>query len=180
MKLLTICTAVLGVGLGQSAVAQDCTSRLSVKFIESAPRDYFVIRHEGDGSTLISGISLDLAASSGSLIFDSADGGAGVEVNQPFRSETTTPMLTQEPSVLDGSTALRLAFSGFKPGEEYRFSIDVDDRATNSDLGQIRVTGGEMKGAEVEVAFATPSGETQIAMAEFDANNAAQTTLVCS
>jgi hypothetical protein len=50
------------------------------------------------------------------------------------------------------------------------FSIDVDDRLTGSDLGQIRVTGGEMAGAAA--IFETTDGRRTKAV--FDTQNRAQ------
>ncbi|WP_162798442.1 hypothetical protein [Sulfitobacter sp. SK012] len=73
------------------------------------------------------------------------------------------------PPLLRGHRAivLRVALES----AEAVFSIDSDDRLTTSDLGQIRVTGGEMAGAAA--MFELADGTTQKTV--FDAQNAAQT-----
>ena len=55
-----------------------------VNFVESAPKDRFVIKNTGeyDFENLI--VEIDLTSSVGRLIFDTTGNGAGVEVFQPF------------------------------------------------------------------------------------------------
>jgi hypothetical protein len=65
---------------------------------------------------------------------------------------------------------MRVVLRDARPGGRAAFSIDVDDRLTASDLGQIRVTGGEMEGALA--LFEAVDG--QIVTAVFNADNRAQ------
>jgi len=66
---------------------------------------------------------------------------------------------------------LALDFDAFGPAAQYQFTIDVDDRLTASDLGQIRVTGGEMAGSVVTVEFQHSDGRAHTSMGQFDSQN---------
>lgn len=148
--LTLITSASLGMFVLQAQATQDsCRLDLNVKFIESAPRDRFVIQNNSSTSVEILSASIDLSSSQGDLIFDTEDGGTGVEVFQQFKSETDKVKLVFYPDVRDGDSQLDIAFEKFAQFEEYQFSIDVDDQNSKSDLGQIRVTGGELAGAKV-------------------------------
>jgi hypothetical protein len=128
-----------------------CEHAVTLTFTEGAPRDLFEIRNGSSPGQRIQSLTLDLAPSAGRLVFDTVEGGTGVEVFQPFRAETSEARLADAPTVADGSDRLALTFSQFDPGQIFRFSIDVDDRLTASDLGQIRVSGREMEGALLTV-----------------------------
>lgn len=131
------------------ASGESCRLDLNVKFIESAPRDRFVISNNSTANVEILSASFDLSQSQGNLIFDTEDGGIGVEVFQKFKSETDAVKLILTPEINDGDNQLDIAFESFARNEVYQFSIDVDDQNVQSDLGQIRVTSGELKGAKV-------------------------------
>lgn len=148
--------------LASGAQAADCTGA-SLRFIESAPRDRFELTV---GTQALTAVQVDLRGSAGRLIFDTADGGTGVEVYQPLRDEGGTTAN----DVADGAEAIKVALRDGKAGSRAVFSIDVDDRLSASDLGQIRVTGGEMAGAVA--TFETADGT--LLKAVFDANNRAQ------
>lgn len=149
-RLALFTTILIGTSSHQAFAAGDnCHLDLNVKFIESAPRDRFMIKNNSSIEVEIISASFDLSNSQGNLIFDTEDGGTGVEVFQKFRSETDKVKLVSSPDVRDGDSQLDIAFETFSQFEEYQFSIDVDDQNLNSDLGQIRVTGGELAGAEV-------------------------------
>ncbi|MEP2980319.1 MAG: hypothetical protein ABJO86_12585 [Lentilitoribacter sp.] len=148
--LTLFATACIGLSTPNAIAAGDeCRLDLNVRFIESAPRDRFVIKNNSTTDVEIVSASFDLSNSQGNLIFDTEDGGTGVEVFQKFRSETDKVKLVSSPAVRDGDSQLDIAFETFAQFEEYQFSIDVDDQNLKSDLGQIRVTGGELAGAEV-------------------------------
>ena len=85
---------------------------------------------------------------------------------QPLRDEGDT-MANDVP---DGAEAIKAALRDGKAGSRAVFSIDVDDRMVSSDLGQIRVTGGEMAGAVA--TFEAADGT--VVKAVFDAKNRAQ------
>lgn len=149
-RLALFATVLIGMSSHQALAAGDeCHLDLNVRFIESAPRDRFVIKNNSSTDVEIISASFDLSNSQGNLIFDTEDGGTGVEVFQKFRSETDKVKLVSSPDVRDGDSQLDIAFETFAQFEEYQFSIDVDDQNLKSDLGQIRVTGGELAGAEV-------------------------------
>jgi len=155
-------TSTLLMCLAGAAQAADC-SGASLRFVESAPRDRFELQV---GTEPLSAVTVDLRGSAGRLIFDTADGGTGVEVFQPLRDEGGT----QAGNVADGAEVIKVALNASAAGIRAAFSIDVDDRMTSSDLGQIRVTGGEMAGAVA--IFETADGK-QI-KAVFDSRNRAQ------
>mgnify|MGYP001040487139 CR=1 FL=1 len=156
--------AVLLLGAG-AAQAAECTGA-SLRFVETAPRDRFELVVEADA---LQAVSVDLRGSQGRLIFDTASGDTGVEVFQPLRDEGGVTA----GDVADGAEMLRVVLKNGQVGARAAFSIDVDDRLAASDLGQIRVTGGEMAGATA--LFELANGET--VQAVFDAQNRAQ---VCS
>lgn len=155
-------TAMAWIIVSGAAHAADCTGP-TIRFIESAPRDRFEI---AVGNQELHAVTIDLRGSAGRLIFDTAAGGTGVEVFQPLRDEGGT----QAGDVPDGAEAVTLRLRDARAGTRAAFSIDVDDRLTMSDLGQIRVTGGEMAGARV--SFETAQGAMLEAV--FDAANRAQ------
>lgn len=154
-------TALLMV-LAGGAQAAECTGA-SLRFVESAPRDRFELTV---GTQPLRAVEVDLRGSAGRLIFDTADGGTGVEVFQPLRDEGGT----QAGDVADGAEAIKVALRDSKAGSRAVFSIDVDDRLASSELGQIRVTGGEMAGAVA--TFEAADGT--FVKAVFDARNRAQ------
>ena len=57
--------------------------------------------------------------------------------------------------------------------QSFVFSIDVDDQLINSELGQIRVSGGELNGSQLAVEFVHSDGSLQTVVAEFKTNNRA-------
>lgn len=143
----------------------ECMQALTVKFVESAPRDRFEIIHTGTG-VFVAGLRIDLRGASGGLVFDTAPGGSGVEVFQPFRPGDGV----EAAEVADGADHLDITFGSLSAGQRTDFSIDVDDQQVQSDLGQIRVTGAEMSGARV-VFRLTDGSELE---ATFDDENRAK------
>lgn len=151
-----------------SAKAATCGVDLQVRFIEGAPVDRFVISNGSSETYPLTQVAFDLTASKGRLIFDTANGGAGVEVFQPFVSTVASV------DVRDGATGLRMPMGGLKAGGEVSFTIDVDDQLTASELGQIRVSGSEMAGAQVVFAM---NGKPYLAT--FDTQNVARISPTC-
>ncbi|WP_238841117.1 aggregation factor core [Roseobacter cerasinus] len=158
-----LCAGCLAVFATQAQA--ECVQALTVTFVESAPRDRFEISHTATG-VFVSDISIDLRRSSGALIFDTAAGGAGVEVFQPFEAGAGVG----DAQIADGADQLSIRLDALSAGQRTGFTIDVDDQQAQSDLGQIRVTGAEIAGARV--IFTLVDGETL--EAEFDAQNRAK------
>jgi len=61
------------------------------------------------------------------------------------------------PKIDDGETSVTLDISTLAPGDRIAFTVDVDDQLSNSELGQIRVAGGEIAGATLSYGTATAS-----------------------
>jgi hypothetical protein len=157
-----------------------CVRDVSLVFSESAPRDRFEIRNDSSAGQRIQRLTLDLSPSAGQLIFDTTEGGTGVDVFQPFRTEPGEARLSRSPVVDDGSDRITLDFTRFEPGQRFRFSIDVDDRLAASDLGQTRVSGREMQGALLSVVFAARGAAAVTDLqARVDGNNRARGQAVC-
>lgn len=119
--LTLFATASLGLS-SQFALADgnSCHVDLNVKFVESAPRDRFVISNNSTTNVEIISASIDLSTSQGNLIFDTEDGGTGVEVFQKFRSETDQVKLVASPEVNDGDNQLDMSFNWICPSKRSR------------------------------------------------------------
>ena len=124
-----------------------------VLFQESAPKDIFEIRNTGGSALGPMTLTLDLTGSSGGLIFDTAAQGPGVQVYQPFELVLGAERVRELPEVRDGGRSIELAVIGLQPREALAFTIDVDDTLAQSPLGQTRVAGSEIRGAQVTIAF---------------------------
>lgn len=171
MTLVSMITA-------SSAFAASCLA-IDAKFTEGAPRDNFVILNKSPDNIDIKSAELSLKGSKGKLIFDTIDGGRGVEVFQQFRSEESSAMLATKPKLEDGADVLSLKFEHFSPKETYRFSLDVDDQLTNSELGQIRVSSSEMNGAKIDFVVVDGEGKKHKVTATFGNDNTASLKSVC-
>ena len=73
---LLLILAYVSIGLAETAI--------EVRFIESAPKDRFIINNTSECNLSEFTFSIDLSESVGKLIFDTTEAGAGVEVFQPF------------------------------------------------------------------------------------------------
>lgn len=155
--------------------ALPCGLVVTVAFDEGAPRDRMTISNASTGDVSISSAVFDLSTSAGNVIFDTLDGGSGVEVFQDFQVEAGDAVLAVDPVAEDGGSQLGLDFDSFTPAQSFTFSIDVDDQLADSDLGQIQVTGSELAGATVTF---TAADETS-AVAEFGENDTAEFIADC-
>lgn len=169
---------------GAATMAADAQSRLPVgvsscglnmeaRFVESAPRDRFELRNNSQSQWSITSATFDLAPSLGRLVFDTEEGGTGVEVFQPFRAESGNAKLRWLSKLSDGSSIMTLDFNRFESGDDFTFTIDVDDTLTASDLGQIRVADREIEGANVELVMRGPGGVITSATMTFGSNGTA-------
>ena len=159
-----------------ASAATAAQADITVDFLESAPKDRFTIRNVDACETGPVRIDIDLAGSAGRLIFDTTASGAGVEVFQPFQLVAGAEKVASVTPVGDGDEAVSFQLSSLAPGEIVAFTVDVDDRLTDSNLGQIRVDGSEIAGATLRVAFGDEPLE-----AAFDASsNATVSYAACS
>jgi len=143
--------------------ASVCGTLLRAAFVESAPRDRFEFANGSSAGWRVAALTLDLEGSAGRLVFDTAEGGVGVEVFQPFRAEEGPVRLRDARVPGDGEERLALEFDesgsgAFVSGETFVFSIDVDDRLADSELGQIRVSGSEIEGGRLSVELVHDDG----------------------
>jgi len=145
----TLLAATVMISVSASCVFADRS--LSVQFRESAPKDSFILSNSGNCDLNID-VTIDLEYSAGKLIFDTTNSGAGVEVFQPFEVVSGAANLKNQPNIIDGDKAVQLMIQGLGINETVAFTIDVDDTLPQSDLGQIRVAGSEIVGAQVTVA----------------------------
>lgn len=144
-----ILASALALGVGTAASAD-----IEARFLEGAPKDRFVLSNTGDCGVTDLKIELDLSSSTAGLIFDITGAGAGVEVFQPFELVRGADLVASNPVVTDGMNAVTLDVPRFPAGAEIAFTVDVDDTADQSDLGQIRVSGSEIAGAAIRVGLA--------------------------
>jgi hypothetical protein len=156
----------------QAASENACSDHIKVSFAEGAPVDKFKITNQSK-TVQIKAINIDLSSSKGRLIFDTISGGKGVEVFQPYQSVSGNAELSTVALVEDGSDAINLDFKKFSGGDSFTFSIDVDDQLTASELGQIRVTGGEMAQAKAVFLIENQDGSTVKKTASFNNQNEA-------
>lgn len=136
---------------------------LEVRFVEGAPKDQFIISNVGRCELSSSTLSVDLSPSSGRLIFDVSEAGAGVEVFQPLEFINGADALLDVPSVVDGQDFIELQIASLKAGASIAFTIDVDDTVGQR---EITVSGSEIAGAKV--AYAN-EGESSTAVFSADA-----------
>ncbi|WP_420860727.1 hypothetical protein [Algirhabdus cladophorae] len=122
---------------------------VTVRFIESAPKDSFVVTNTSACALPAQVLTLDLSTSAAGLIFDVTDQGAGVEVFQPLEFVQGQPLVQTVSQPMDGDQQLVMSLNAMQPGEVLRLTIDLDDTLAAGELGQIRVSGSEIEGAQV-------------------------------
>lgn len=135
---------------------------LSVRFIEGAPKDRFILKNTGNCTISNASIRLDLSASIGKLIFDVTDQGEGVDVFQPFNLTEGRDSLRVVPSVRDGQSVVQLDIVSLESSAAIIFTIDVDDT-----IGQRETI---VSGAEIEGATVTYKKAEQSLIAAFSAD----------
>lgn len=148
-------------------------ANVTVNFVESAPKDRFVIENVGGCGLDNVTVGIDLSQSAGRLIFDTTASGAGVEVFQPFEISAGDLKLVSAVDVKDGDTSLSINITSIQPGKSVSFTIDVDDTLPRSELGKIRVTGAEIKNAQVSLRL----GDGETVVAAFDGESKAVVAL---
>ncbi len=146
---------------------------MAVKFVESAPKDWFSFTNNSDCGLMDIKVTVDLSNSVGQLIFDTTGSGAGVEVYQPFEIREGRISLNAGNNVVDGDRMLTLNIEVLNPGDTASFTIDVDDTLPRSELGQTRVSSSEIAQARVSVKV----GDSQSTEAVFDETSQARVLL---
>ena len=135
-------------GLSHQALAS-----LDIRFVESAPKDWFSVTNGSDCTLESLTLTIDLSASAGKLIFDTTAAGAGVEVFQPFELRDGEVQLVSGATVNDGERTLSVMITNLEPGLSASFTIDVDDTLPQSELGMIRVSGAEIAGGQARLTI---------------------------
>ena len=152
-------------------------SLVEIEFVESAPKDRFVITNIGSCALDELMIDFDLSQSAGKLIFDTTATGAGVEVFQPFEVEEGDIVQLTAEGVGDGDAELAIQIAYLAPGDTASFTIDVDDTLPAGELGQIRVSDSEISGGIVNITV----GNSETTSTRFNNESTAQTNLpACS
>lgn len=180
MMVLAACQDAPAPPTGPDLVADeavgDVSAEVSVRFIESAPKDRFIIENTSSCSFDNVLFTVDLSETAGQLIFDTTASGAGVEVFQPFETVAGQLELVSSNDVNDGDTGLTVRIADLQPGSRAGFSIDVDDTLTSSELGMIRVTDSEISGGLVRIEHADQPAVT----ATFDSDSNALLSIPCT
>ncbi|MGF1525677.1 MAG: aggregation factor core protein MAFp3, isoform C [Candidatus Competibacterales bacterium] len=148
--------AVAGVMLWAGWMAS-AAGDVTVVFEEDAPRDRFVIANGGPCDLPPFELTIDLAGSTGRLIFDTVPGGAGENVAQPLQVAEGGEMATVQGAVEDGAEQAQLLVDGLAVGARIVVTVDVDDRVPAGPRGQQMIAGSEVAGAMATLAVA--SGE---------------------
>lgn len=148
--MLSLRAIILTAALGTSYAAQT-NANVAIKFVESAPKDWFSLTNTGTCTFEQLTMQVDLSQTAGKLIFDTTSTGAGVEVFQPFEVRQGNIQLISTKGVLDGDTHLTVSIKNLEPGESASFTIDVDDTLPKSELGMIRVSDSEMSGGRINI-----------------------------
>lgn len=148
--------------------AVSCGPSVEVEFREGAPKDRFIITNTSQGDWQIEALAIDLVPSSGSLIFDTVPGGAGIDVAQPFQAGRGDVRLLTVTPAPDGARMLSLTFADFTRARSFDFTIDLDDQLVMSATGQTRIEGSEIAGASITVTMADTAENRTEMRGEFD------------
>lgn len=97
--LFIICTAPIAILI--SSLAQ---ANLDASFIESVPKDRFVLSNTSQCDIQNITANIDLSNNAGKLIFGTTATGAGIEVFQPFEASNANMQLTNGNKINDGAT----------------------------------------------------------------------------
>jgi len=130
-------------------MATIATADIVVSFDEGAPTDRFTILNDGACALVATDLVLDLGTSAAGLIFDTTDGGDGVQVFQPLTIVAGQEALAEVPKLRDGDNSLTLRLGRLEPGQSIAFTTDVDD--TRGQRATV-VSNAEIEGARVKIA----------------------------
>lgn len=136
------------IALALCLLATPSLADVSIAFNEGAPKDRFVIVYTGDCDLGPTDVIVDLAGSDGALVFDVAEGGAGVEVFQPIDVVMGAEDIAGVSPLEDGDRSVTIRFDRMRPMQHAAFTIDVDD---TTGARPTVVAGAEIRGATVRV-----------------------------
>ena len=147
--------------LSTGTPAYPCGAKVEIQFFDS-DGDIFQITNKSEAPFALVSLIIRLTGSRGRLFFDTAEGGPGASMPEPFApvmgaGESDVGFLGAT-VVNDGDEQVTLRFSDFQPGREFMFVIDVDDRLENSDFGQAVISGDEIDGAGAEAVLTMKGG----------------------
>lgn len=175
MVVKQVASAAVCLVIGLSSLpAFACGPAAIVEFTDDSPKDRFEIRNVSAGSWTLVAFTLQLEGARGDLVFDTAAGGEGLSVYQPFETAGSDVRLVRAPDVGDGDRRLDLGFEAFGPGGRFDFTIDIDDRLPRSEWGQTIVSGAEIEGAEVVAVFVGADGTESRQQGRFDSDSVAR------
>lgn len=120
---------------------------IAVTFDEGAPKDRFTFTNTGACNILNAKVTLDLSSSKSGLIFDVTGSGAGVNVFQPLEIVSGADALYRIPETKDGDNQIVFDIRELKAGQNFAFTIDVDDTMGGSET---IVVNTEIEGAKVD------------------------------
>lgn len=147
---------ILGLLLGAAAgPARACGPEVVIQFMDSSP-DLFIIENKSLEAWTLLSLEFRMGNSRGRVVFDTDEGGPGAAEPQQFAPVDNEVGLMGAPVVADGAEEMRLNFANFAAGRRFVFTIDVDDRLPDSDMGRAYVTGEEIAGAEVSGLLTHP------------------------
>ena len=143
--------------LSTGTPAYPCGARVEIQFFD-ADGDIFQITNKSEAQFALVSLIIRLTGSRGRLFFDTAEGGPGASMPEPFAAVESDVGFLGATAVNDGDEQVTLRFSNFQPGREFMFVVDVDDRLENSDFGQAVISGDEIDGAGAEAVLTMKGG----------------------
>lgn len=168
----TAATIAAGTATGALAAQNACGVNVTAKFVEGAPTDRFEIANNSTNGWSIASATFDLSKAPAGLVFDTEDGGGGIEVFQPFRAADGGAKIASTSGLSDGGTSLTIDFASFAPGQSFAFTIDIDDTLENSARRQTQVVGNEIEGALLSVKLDGAGSSSSEASSGFNAQAA--------
>ena len=159
VRRFAFATLVAVLILVAASPAYPCGAKVEIQFFDS-DGDIFAITNKSEAPFALVSLMIRLTGSRGRLFFDTAEGGPGASMPEPFAAVVSDVGFLGATAVNDGDEQVLLRFSDFQPGREFMFVVDVDDRLENSDFGQAVISGDEIDGAGAEAVLILKGGRT--------------------
>lgn len=159
-------TALTFAALAFAGRAEACEPRLAVYLGEGSPRDTMRLENLSVGPWALVRLEIDLSASMGGLIFDSAEGGGGVagygdlEIDQGAR-------FAAPPLLADGAQTATMMFEPVGPGAVVWLSLDLDGADSGGGYSAT-ILSDEVRLAEAKALFRDARGGDIEAYGVFD------------